>query len=34
LDDQLPEGISLLDLAVDVPEGCDEQRRRNWLPNR
>ncbi len=28
LDDQLPEGISLFDLAVDVPAGWQEQRRR------
>jgi len=28
LDDQLPEGISLLDLAVDVPVGWREQRSR------
>lgn len=28
LDDQLPEGISLFDLAVDVPAGWGEQRGR------
>jgi hypothetical protein len=27
LDDQLPEGISLFDLAVDVPVGWEEQRK-------
>jgi len=28
LDDQLPQGISLFDLAVDVPVGWKEQRKR------
>jgi hypothetical protein len=27
LDDQLPEGISLFDLAVDVPVGWEERRK-------
>ena len=27
LDDQLPEGISLFDLAMDVPVGWEEQRK-------
>ena len=33
LDDELPEGISLFDLAVDVPVGWDRQRCRSCLPS-
>ena len=33
LDDRLPEGLSLFDLAVDVPAGWEEQRER-WVGGR